>query len=205
MSDEAYKNDHEMTLIDLVPPMEGAAFTGTYRTLSAILQFHIKRLYISGTLEDPDDLYREIKRISPRTLKEDVDRFLADNLTSEDWIKSREVFLQKKLERELEDRQKLATRIDEIYDIELDKVRGIASRALDEMKEMGGDISVGRLKSLTETLRMSYEAQRLARGMVQGIQQTNVKEEGGDYKKRLEELENVMKARTVEGKVLEPQ
>lgn len=205
MSDEAYKNDHEMTLIDLVPPMEGAAFTGTYRTLSAILQFHIKRLYISGTLEDPDDLYREIKRISPRTLKEDVDRFLADNLTSEDWIKSREVFLQKKLERELEDRQRLTTRIDEIYDIELDKVRGIASRALDEMKEMGGDISVGRLKTLTETLRMSYEAQRLARGMVQGIQQTNVKEEGGDYKKRLEELENVMKARTIEGKVLEPQ
>lgn len=205
MSDEAYKNDHEMTLIDLVPPMEGAAFTGTYRTLSAILQFHIKRLYISGTLEDPNDIYLEIRRISPRTLKEDVDKFLADNLTSEDWIKSREVFLQKKLERELEDRQKLATRIDEIYDIELDKVRGIASRALDEMKEMGGDISVGRLKSLTETLRMSYEAQRLARGMVQGIQQTNVKEEGGDYKKRLEELESVMKARTVEGKVLEPQ
>lgn len=205
MSDEAYKNDHEMTLINLVPPMEGAAFTGTYRTLSAILQFHIKRLYISGTLEDPDDLYREIKRISPRTLKEDVDKFLADNLTSEDWIKSREVFLQKKLERELEDRQRLTTRIDEIYDIELDKVRGIASRALDEMKEMGGDISVGRLKTLTETLRMSYEAQRLARGMVQGIQQTNVKEEGGDYKKRLEELENVMKARTIEGKVLEPQ
>ena len=202
--DDPYKSDHDNDILALVPPMEGAAYTGTYKTLSAILQYHIKRLFVSGTLETSDDIYKEISRIAPRTLRADVDRFLADNITSEDWLRSREVFLQKRLERELEDRQRVATRIDEIYDIEFDKTRSLAGRALDKMRD-DDDISVQRLKVIAETLKITYGEQRLARGMAQGIQQTNIKEEGSDYKKRLEEIENMMKAKTVEGTVLEPQ
>lgn len=197
-------NDFDELKMELVRS-DATIKNGHYVTVTPILQFHLKKMYVSGNISDAKEGHRECLRVNPSVKFEDVDNFLKDNLNSLAWIQSREDFLQRQYETGLADAAKLTSLIDQKYDLHFDMLRDVCAKKIDYLKELDPEfVKPMHLKILSETLKMGYEMQRLGRGMVQGVRADIRIEESEKLMSRIQDLEEALNAKTVDVKILNP-
>lgn len=198
------RNDFEALRLELIHS-DTATPNGTYGSVTPILQFHIKRMFVSGTIDNEEQAFKECQRISPLVDRLSVKRFLEDHRNSDQWIKARELFLQRQYEERLADAAKLTTYIDQKYDLQFDFLKDIVAKKIRYLDDMPpSDVRPMHLKILAETLKMSYEMQRLGRNMIQGLRGEKRIEENEHFEERLKELQEIMEAKTIEVKILKP-
>lgn len=192
----------ELTRRETVP-------NGTYPTLTPSLRNHIKMLFVSGICENDTEIFQKLLKVAKNVDENTVYRYIQDKKVEEAWPLLREEFLQKQFERELADKAKLAEIIDEKYDRSFERIKRICDQQLEHLEvvsEMGlidqKQLTIGKL---TDAISKAYEAQRLARGLLQSNHGTVVKsEEAPEFLERLNKLEEFLEAKTVEAKPLKP-
>jgi len=147
---------------------------GSYPTLSPILQLHLRRLWITGMIASIEDGVSSVTRLDSRVDPFYANKYLSDNINSEEWISERNATLRDHYVKMVKDSERLRTSIDLQYEKVFSKITELTVAKLNRFSQLveedpdSKQVAPTQLQKLTNIAKTSYLMQRLARGMSTG-------------------------------------
>jgi len=145
-------------------------FADDFPSLSPIIRLHIRKLYITGTATNALQLANSVAALDKDTKPDEVALFVEQNTTNPAWINEQKQFLDRQYERMIADEEKITEHIDGLYDSTLfTPLRDLVKRKITRFTQTDDEdfekVPVKDIKTLADTAKVVYEAQREARNI----------------------------------------